>query len=191
VFGYELLGVWLRKADFAANSASLLRPMLVGFTLAQAAQFCSASILFGLGAQRGYAITVVAELALNIVATILVLPSYGIIGAAAVTSLLMLIARGIVTPWLLCHHLHLSFGRYMFGVLARPILVSAPLWAALVGLRRAGITGRSVPELAVLCIGTTALYFAGCYFTCVAPEHKRLLRNWLEKKFSGVGSTDA
>jgi O-antigen/teichoic acid export membrane protein len=85
MFGHELLGVWLRKPDFAANSAPLLRPMLVGFTLAQAAQFCSASILFGLGAQQGYAVTLVAELALNIVATILVLPSYGIMGAAVVT----------------------------------------------------------------------------------------------------------
>jgi len=191
MFGYELLRVWLRRPDFANNSAPLLLPMLVGFTLAQAAQFCSASILFGLGAQRGYAITLVAELALNIVATILVLPSYGIMGAAVVTSLLMLIARGIVTPWLLCHHLHSSFWQYMFHILAKPILVSAPLWAGLIALRRAGITGRSVSEHSALGIGTTALYFAGCYFTCVAPEHKRLLRNWLKKKFSRVPATDA
>jgi O-antigen/teichoic acid export membrane protein len=191
MFGHELLGVWLRKPDFAANSAPLLRPMLVGFTLAQAAQFCSASILFGLGAQQGYAVTLVAELALNIVATILVLPSYGIMGAAVVTSLLMLIARGIVTPWLLCHHLHSSFWQYMFDILAKPLLVSAPLWAALIALRRAGITGRSVREFAVLGISTTGVYFAGCYFTCVAPEHKRLLLKWLGKKFSRVRATDA
>jgi O-antigen/teichoic acid export membrane protein len=191
MFGYELLGVWLRKPDFATNSAPLLRPMLVSFTLAHAAQFCSASVLFGLGAQRGYAVTLVAELALNIVATILVLPSYGIMGAAVVTSLLMLIARGIVTPWLLCHHLHCSFWQYMFRILAKPLLVSVPLWAALIELRRAGITGRRVPELAVLGIGTTALYFAGSYLTCVAPEHKQLLRNWLKKKFSRVRATDA
>jgi len=191
MFGYELLAVWLRRTDFADNSAPLLLPMLVGFTLAQAAQFCSASILFGLGAQRGYAITLVAELAVNIVATILVLRPYGIMGAAVVTSLLMLIARGIVTPWLLCQHLQFSFWQYMFRILAKPILVSAPLWAVLIALRHAGITGRSVPELALLGIGISALYFAGCYFTCVAPEHRQLLRNWLKKKFSRVQTTDA
>jgi len=43
----------------------------------------------------------------------------------------------------------------------------------------------------VLGIGTTALYFAGCYFTCVAPEHKRLLRNWLKNKFSRLRGPDA
>jgi O-antigen/teichoic acid export membrane protein len=182
MYGYELLSVWLRKPDFAANSAPLFPWMLVGFTLAQAAQFCSSAILFGLGAQRDYAFVLLGELALNVAGTILVLPQYGILGAAVVSSVLMLISRGVITPWLLCRHLHTSFSRFMFRILAKPLLVSAPLWLALFGLRRAGFTGRNVTELAVIGIANTAVYFGACYLTCVAPEHKRLLRNWLASK---------
>jgi O-antigen/teichoic acid export membrane protein len=184
MYGYEVIAVWLRKPDFAANCAPLLPSMLVGFTLAQAAQFCSSSILFGLGAQRGYAITLVLELTLNVIGTILVLPRYGIVGGAVVTSGLMLLSRGIISPLLLCRHLHFSFGEYMFRILAKPLLVSVPFWAILIALRRAGVTGSSVSQLALIGGGTAGLYFAGCYFTSVAPEHKRLLSNWLGKKFS-------
>jgi hypothetical protein len=119
-----------------------------------------------------------------VIGTVLVLPGYGILGAAVVTSALMLISRGIVTPWLLCRHLHFPFGEYMIRILAKPILVSAPLWAALFGLRRLGVTGRSVPELAFLGAAITGVYFTACYFTCVAPEHKRLLHEWLSRRLS-------
>jgi O-antigen/teichoic acid export membrane protein len=182
MYGYEVLAVWLRKSDVAVYGAPLLPAMLVGFTLAQAAQFCSSSILFGLGAQRPYAVTLVIELALNVAGTVLVLPRYGILGVAVVTSGLMLVSRGIVTPWLLCRHLRFPYGEYMLRILAKPILVSAPLWAVLAAMRRAGITGRNVPELAGIGIGITVVYFGACYFTCVAPEHKALLLGWLAKK---------
>jgi O-antigen/teichoic acid export membrane protein len=181
-FGDEVIAVWLRKPDFAMQCAPLLSPMLVAFTLAQAAQFCSSSILFGLGAQRGYAITVVAELVLNVIGTILILPKYGIVGAAVVTSGLMLISRGIISPWLLCRHLGSSFPKYMFRILGKPLVVSAPLLAALIALRRTGVAGHSLLGLALIGAGTTGLYFVGCYITSVAPEHKRLLHDWLAKK---------
>jgi hypothetical protein len=70
----------------------------------------------------------------------------------------------------------------MFRILAKPLLVSAPLWAALIALRHAGITGRNITELAAIGIANTALYFGACYLTCVAPEHKRLLRGWIASK---------
>jgi len=178
-YGRELLAVWLRQADITANSAPLFPVMLVGFTLAPAAQFCSASVLFGLAAQRGYAHTLIMELAANVVTTIWVLPRYGIMGVAVVTSGLMLISRGFITPWLLCKHLHIAFGGYMLRVLAAPLLTSVPLWPALIGLRRVGITGNNASQLIVLGIAITAIYLIASYFTCVAPEHKRLLRGWL------------
>ena len=185
MYGYELLAVCFRKQpDMAAHAAPLLPWMLAGFTLAQAAQFCSASILFGLGAQRDYAFTLLGELALNVAGTILVLPQYGIVGAAVVSSAIMLVSRGVITPWLLCRHLHVGFWSFMSGILAKPLLVSAPLWAALIALRQAGITGRNLTELVAIGAVNTALYFGACYATCVAPEHKQLLKSWVAKRTS-------
>jgi O-antigen/teichoic acid export membrane protein len=181
-FGERIFSVWLHKPDFAALSAPLLPAMLVAYTFAMAAHFCSSSILFGLGAQRGYAVTLVAELVLNVAGTAWAVPRYGIMGAAVVTSALMLISRGVVTPWLLCRHLHASFLRYMFEILAKPSGVALPIIGALFALRQAGVTGRSIPELAALGAGIAGLYFGSCYLTCFAPEHKRLLRNWIERR---------
>lgn len=184
VFGYDLLATWLHKPDFAANSAPLLPIMLMGFTFGQAAQFCSASILFGLGAQREYAFALFAEMVLNIALTIFVLPSYGIMGAAIVSSMLMLIARGVIAPWLLCRHLKYRFSGYMSSILTQPLLLAIPFWLALVVIRRASIGVGSVPQLAAIGIGAATLYLGASYFTLVAPEHKQLLRSWLVKRFS-------
>lgn len=184
VFGYELLAMWLHKPDFAANSAPLLPVMLLGFTFGQAAQFCSASVLFGLGAQRDYAFSLLAETVLNIALTILVLPSHGIMGAAVVSSTLMLITRGVIAPWLLCRQLKYHFVRYMYGILAQPLLLASPFWLVLIVVRRAGIGVRSMPQLAAIGIGVAMLYLAASYLTLVAPEHKQLLHSWLLKRFS-------
>jgi O-antigen/teichoic acid export membrane protein len=178
-YGRQLLTVWLRNPEIAAHSAPLLPSMIIGYTLAQAAQFCSASILFGLGAQRGYAIVLLGELALNVAGTFLVLPRYGILGAAVVTSGAMLISRGFVTPWLLCRNLHISFGEYLFRILVNPILLSLPFWAALIGMEKMGIAGRNLFELAIIGLSTATLYLGACYQFCIAPEHKLLLRRWV------------
>ena len=179
-FGRPLLVAWLRNSDLALHSAPLIPIMLVGFTLAQAAQFCSSSILFGLAAQQGYAITLVVELALNVGGTVLVLPKYGILGAALITSGLMFVSRGVITPFLLCHHLKVSFRGYMTRVLAKPLATSTPFWVALIAFRRTGIV-HGLPALLSVGAAATTLYLACCYFICVAPEHKVVARQWAQR----------
>jgi O-antigen/teichoic acid export membrane protein len=186
MYGRQLFTVWLRKPELAAASGPLLPVMLVGFTLAQAAQFCSASILFGLGAQRGYALALTAELAANVAGTIMVLPRYGIMGAALVTSVLMLLVRGMVTPFLLCRRLQISFTQYMGGILFWPLATSVPLWVALSGLRRIGIDGHTARELIGIVVGAGTAYLTACYFTCVPPEHRMVLRGWVNYGFTRI-----
>ena len=184
LYGYELFRVWLRKPEFAAHSAPLLPALLVGAALALAAQFCSSSMLFGLGKQRGYAFAMIGELAFTTAATCLVLPRYGVMGAAVVSSAGMVVSRGLITPLLLTRHLKSSYGRFMFSVLAPPILTSLPVWALLIALRRVGITGRSVAELAAIAVLSSALYLGGCYFTCLAPQHRQLGHSWLRSRLA-------
>jgi O-antigen/teichoic acid export membrane protein len=182
VHGRELLLLWLRQADMAAASAPLLPALLIAYTASQAAQFCSSSILFGLGAQRGYAIALILELVVNVGGTLLVLPRYGILGTAIVTSAAMLLFRGIVTPWLLCKHLEISFLTFMWRIFAKPVLVSIPIWGALFALRSAGITGHSIVNLLLVALFTGVSYYTACFFTCIAPEHKLLVRSWFGPK---------
>jgi O-antigen/teichoic acid export membrane protein len=182
VHGHELFLRWVKQPDMATASAPLLPAMLIAYTVSQAAQFCSSSVLFGLGAQRGYAIALVLELILSVAGTVLVLPRYGILGTAIVTSALMVIFRGTVTPWLLCRRLQISFFTFMWRIFAKPILVSLPVWAVLFGLREAGITGHSLVNLLLVAFFTGVSYYTACYFTCISPEHKLLVRSWFAPK---------
>jgi O-antigen/teichoic acid export membrane protein len=184
VYGYQLFLVCLRKPAFAAHSAPLLPALLVGATLAQTAQFCSSSILFGLGKQRGYALVLIGELIFTAVGTSLALPHYGLMGAAVVSSVAMVASRGIVTPLLLTRHLGLSYGRFMFSVLAPPILTSLPVWGLLIAFRWMGFIARNVVELAAVGILSAAVYFGACYFTCLAPQHRKIGLSWLERKLA-------
>jgi O-antigen/teichoic acid export membrane protein len=92
VFGSEIYGLWIRP-DFAAQSAYLLPAFLFGHTFASS-QFNSASILFGLGRHQAYSKTLLAEAILSIVGMILVLPRFGLLGAAWLTNGLMALNRG-------------------------------------------------------------------------------------------------
>src|SRR5262249_52885575 len=111
-----------------------------------------------------------------------VLPHYGIMGAAIVSSASMVASRGLITPWLLTRHLRLSYSRFMLDVLAPPILSSLPVWGLLLALRRMGVPGRRVAALAVIGAASSAIYLGICYFTCLTPQHRQLGRSWLRNK---------
>jgi O-antigen/teichoic acid export membrane protein len=180
LYGKELFTVWL-KPDFTLHSAPLLPVMIAGFGLTQAAQFCSGSILFGLAKQQGYSYALFGEAVLNTVATIVVLPKYGILGAAVAGAILMVLVRGLVTPWLLCRHLDFSFWVYMRSIFVRPLATALPVWGALYFLKQWGIAGRNWPELISAGAFASGAYLGAAYFSCLAAEHRTLLLTWAAK----------
>jgi O-antigen/teichoic acid export membrane protein len=110
VYRRELIGLWV-GAEYIANSAPLIPIFLVAMAFGLAGQFSSSTVLFGMGKHRGYAYALLCEAALNIAGMLLLIPRFGLPGAAAVAALLMLTVRGVVTPWLACRQLVFPFGR--------------------------------------------------------------------------------
>lgn len=180
VYGTELFSVWLNP-DFAAYSAPLLPVLVVGFGLTQAAQFCSGSILFGLAKQQEYAYAVLGEAIASVAALIVVIPRYGIFGAAVAGAALMVLVRGLFAPWILCRHLRFPFLVYMSSILARPLATALPVWVLLRGLKQWGITGRNWGELVVAGVCTGSAYLGAAYFTCMEAEHRNLVLGWAAK----------
>jgi O-antigen/teichoic acid export membrane protein len=174
VYGRELILRWVGPV-FATYSAPLLPIFLVSTSLVLAGQFNSSSLLYGINRHGAYARAVIVEAVLNVIGMVLVIPRYGIIGAAVVASSLMLLVRGIYTPLIVSRSLNFSFFEYMRRIYIRPILTGLPIASMAWALKMRVLPGRTWLDLfaAALLIGLA--YSALALFTCIEPEHRSLL----------------
>jgi len=174
LYGRDLILRWVGPL-FALYSAPLLPVFLISTSLVLAGQFNSSSLLFGIGGHGSYARGVSVEALLNVAGMILVIPRYGIMGAALVSSGLMLAIRGVYTPWLVSRHLEFGFFEYMRRIYTRPILTALPIGLAAWLVKVRWLAGRTWFELiaASLLIGVS--YSALALFTCIERQHRGLL----------------
>lgn len=189
IYGGELFALWL-KPDFAAESAPLLPVLAVGFALTQAAQFCSSSILFGLAKQQLYAYALLAEATASAAILVLTIPQHGILGAAVVGSVLMVLVRGLFTPWLLCHHLRFPFDVYMRSILVRPLATGLPVLGLLYLAKQSGLVpGRTWGEVAAAGIAAGLIFLSAAWFTCLEIRHRQLLKEWAADRWKRLSAS--
>jgi O-antigen/teichoic acid export membrane protein len=178
LYGKELITRWI-NLEFAVASAPLLPILAPAIAVAMAGQFNSSSILFGLGKHRWYSRVLLAEAVGSIALMWLVIPKQGILGAAWVVSILMLISRGIITPWIVSRSVGVSLGYYMYSIYMAPILTAAPVFALGLFLKSHGVSGHSWRELGIAAVLLSSLYLGAALFTSMEAEHRQLLWAWL------------
>jgi O-antigen/teichoic acid export membrane protein len=181
VYGQELFRVWINP-EFAAMSAPLLPIVAVGTTVGIAAQYNSSSILYGLGKHQGYAYLLMAEAALCVAGLYWVVPRYGIMGAAWLTSGLIALTRGLITSWLLCRAIHYDTLTYLRGIYVRPLLAAAPVLPMAFWVKWHWLPGNNWFQV----IGGSALltlaFYTLAYFMCLEKEHRALPANWVRAR---------
>jgi O-antigen/teichoic acid export membrane protein len=187
IYGADLIRVWIRKPEYVAQSAPLLPVLLLGTTFGIAAQFNSSSILYGMAKHRWFARGVLAEGLALIAALWFIVPRYGILGAAWAASLLMLAARGIFTPWLLCRYLHHGYGRYMLSIYARPLLTAAPVLLFAYWLKARIVPGDNLVQVLAAAAAIAALYYAIAFYTTLERDHRGLVVEWVTKRLRLFG----
>jgi O-antigen/teichoic acid export membrane protein len=175
VYGRPLLVRWVHNAAMVDASAPLLPIFLLSYALVLAAQFSSSSLLYGVGRHGGYARGLVVEAVLYVAALIWVVPRYGIWGAAWVSAILMIVVRGIYTPWLVSRALEYSFVAYMRRIYVRPLLAGAPALALAWALKASWLPGATWFQLVVAGCLTSLVYCAVALFLCVTPWHRSML----------------
>jgi O-antigen/teichoic acid export membrane protein len=173
VYGRAVILHWVGP-EMAERSAPLLPIFLVSYSLVMAAQFNSSSLLFGMGRHGGYAIGLIVEAVLYLGALVLVIPRFGIWGAAWVSAVLMIAVRGIYTPWLVSRALECSFLAYMSGIYVRPLLSAVPALAVAYAAKSTILPGQTWPELILAGCLTAGTYLAVALFACIAPHHRAL-----------------
>jgi O-antigen/teichoic acid export membrane protein len=188
VYGPQFLLVWIKKPYFAGQSAGVLLALLAGITLGNAAQFNSASILFGIGKHQRFARAMFVEAALMVAGSIYVLPRYGLVPMAALGSGLMVINRAFITPWLLTRELETSYWRFLARV-NLPLLAVLPVGGILLALKRF-VPGVNWPQL-ILAGAVTVLAYLPIVYACIQPHHRVELRSKLRTYSQRIGVSRA
>ena len=174
LFGETVFRVWLAP-EYAVWSAPLLPVFLVGVVFADASQFNSGSMLYGLARHRAFGILLLIEGLLSS-ALVYHFASTGTLWHAALSaSLLMIVNRGLVTPYLLCQQLNYSLLRYLGEVSVRPLATGALAGAVMWSFRAMGLPLTTLVDIGVAGVLTTAVYVVIAGRFCVLAEH----RDWL------------
>ena len=126
-----------------------------------------------------YSKALIAEGLVNVGAMAVVLPRFGILGAAWVVCSTAILNRGLFTPFLLCQYLELNWAKFMASIYVKPTLLGVPTALLAYGLRSYGITGRNWVELLGLLGILTAQYYVVYFFAGVGREHQMMIWNWV------------
>jgi O-antigen/teichoic acid export membrane protein len=181
LYGQEFMRLWMSPA-FALQSAPIIPVIAVCTTLGIAGQFNSSSILYGLGKHRGYAYSLLVEAILGMIAMYFAIPHYGIMGAAWITSVLMVLNRGLFTSWLFCAAVDRHFGRYLEGIYAGPILVALPVFVGAWWIKLHWLPGRTWAEVLTGMGLLAILYYGLAFFVCLKKEHQSLSWRWVQAR---------
>jgi O-antigen/teichoic acid export membrane protein len=185
IYGGQFFRLWIGAAG-AAQAAPLLPILLIGYVLAVVAQFSSSMLLLGLGKHQRYAKGLFAEAVIVVAALWVVIPRWGIIGVAWVCSILMILNRGLLAPWLVSRTLSLGFGHYMGTIYVRPFLAAAPVIAIAYLAHATVLPGSNWLQIFAAGALSASLYYALAYLICLDREHRALLTNWLRPNRKGA-----
>jgi O-antigen/teichoic acid export membrane protein len=191
VFGRDMLTLWI-GVDRAVRTMPLLVPILLGSAVV-ASQFNSSAVLFGVAGHQGYAKGFAAEAVIGVVAMVAVAPHFGAAGIAWVVAITGTLNRGLLTSWLVCRRLGISWGHFMASIYVRPLAVGAAVFA-LAWLIRAE-TGDHRRLILLLAIGAliVVVYAALCLALCVPEEHRAIIFQQLSKlreRFRGIPAAE-
>jgi O-antigen/teichoic acid export membrane protein len=170
-YGDALLRVWLTPS-YAVMSAPLLPVFLIGALLADASQFSSSSILFGMGRHQRLSWLWFIEGIVSVALVYSGAAAGSLLAAATASTAVTILSRGVIAPLILCRELDYSVRPYFVAIASRPLLVGTVVGVATVALRLWILPGRNFLEIAAGSALSCGLYFvlAGRY--CVFPQHQ-------------------
>jgi O-antigen/teichoic acid export membrane protein len=187
-YGDQFFRIWI-GAEGGRQAAPLLPILLIGYLLAIVAQFCSSMLLLGLGKHQRYAKGLFVEAVLVLTVLWIVVPRWGIIGAAWTCSVLMILNRGFFAPWLVSKTLSLQFGQYMGSIYVRPLLAATPVVAIAYLLRATLLSGANIIQFFAAGAIIGSLYYGLAMPFCMDREHREMVWAWLNRKRRRLGQS--
>jgi O-antigen/teichoic acid export membrane protein len=168
-YGPELLQLWVPR--IAGSSAPLLAIMTTYFLFAVAGQYNAGAVLLGQAKHRPFAWGTVAEVVLTVSALFIVVPRFGLVGAAWVVTTSILLIRGIYLAVLICRVNGFSLGTYITAIYGRPLLIGLPVALSALWLKRV-LPGGTWLELIVAGATITLVAYGLSFFFVIDPAHR-------------------
>jgi O-antigen/teichoic acid export membrane protein len=122
----------------------------------------------------------IAEVAANLVLSILLVRRFGIVGVALGTAVPVMITRLLFQPLYCCRVMKLNWFEYMAKVFVKPFL-AAGLFVAVLGRGQMLFTATSYLQTALKGLVVLSLYLAFAYVFCLDGESRRMINTWLKK----------
>jgi len=134
ILGKSVIEVWVGR-KYIATSYPVLVIMIVPSTI-MFAQAVSGRVLFGMSKHRTWAYVTLIEGVCNLILSIVLVRYYGIVGDAIGTAIPLTCSMLLFMPLHLCRLLGIRLYTYLREGFALPCLVTAPLVAVLLLMRR-------------------------------------------------------
>jgi len=158
ILGKSVIEAWVGP-KYVATSYPVLLVLLYPMTL-MLAQSASGRTLWGLAKHRTWAYVVLAEGASNLVLSVILVRPYGILGDAIGTAIPLTCSMIFFLPHHLCRLLNIKLGTYLQRAYVLPLVLCAPLVAALLLMQRWFVPHR-LRELLVQLVIAGAVYAVG------------------------------
>ena len=134
VLGKSVIEVWVGR-KYVDLSYPVLVILIIPATLMWA-QAASGRVLFGISKHRTWAFVTLSEGVCNLILSIILVRPFGIKGDALGTAIPLACSMTLFMPWHLCRQLGIRMRTYLREAYVLPLLITAPLVAALLLMRR-------------------------------------------------------
>ena len=173
-YGEQFLLLWMGPKS-APYSAPILPILLGGYVIGVVGQFSSAMLLMGMGKPQLYARGMFAEFVIGLGLLTLVIPRYGIVGAAWVTAALIAANRGVYLSYVISGVIDMNFWVYLNRVYTRPVLSAIPAFVISMALKSTVLPGHGLIQLATALVVAATVTYSIALFACAEPQHRTLL----------------
>jgi O-antigen/teichoic acid export membrane protein len=129
ILGKDVIRIWV-GARYVPHSYPVLVAMMIPFALAMM-QGASARILYGLGKHKTFAVVTLIEGVANLILSIALVPSLGIVGDALGTAIPLSFTCIVFLPRHMKKQIGVPVGTFLREAYTLPILLNLPLVAAL------------------------------------------------------------
>ena len=182
VFGGAICRVLVNR-EFGDQVAVLMPLLLLGYTCWMG-QFISASVLMGMARYTVYSVASLLEALVVTGSMVLVLPRWGLPGAAVLVASGMILTRCLLLSRLVCRELNMKQFVFLAGVFGRPLALLALSLAGLLAARRFLPPQPGWPPLIAVGILYACVYSLLAPWFVLDPGHRSQLWSYLREKLS-------
>jgi hypothetical protein len=133
-----------------------------------------------MGRHQIFSRALLVEAVVLIASLAVVVPRFGVIGAACTIATLLILNRGLFTAFLMSRELHVGYGWFLASVY-QPLIAAVPVGILLYVIRVTILPGKNWAQLILAGAIVVVCYAPLAFFFSVQPAHRQLVLDQLHR----------